>query len=207
MWPRGQPGRRRLSRKRGVVAAATMRPAISASVPRCQPRPPCAFAPSSFSWRRDLRSTGRRAADRRDLSPITELIEPLSLDEAYLDVSGNRRGLPTAWATAKDIRARIFAETGLTASAGISYNKFLAKLASDLRKPNGQFAITPEMGPAFVETLPVAKFHGVGPVTAAKMQRLGIITGRDLRAQPLYFLRRRFWKIGRLVSRHCAWRR
>ena len=95
--------------------------------------------------------------------------------------------MPTAWATAKDIRARIFAETGLTASAGISYNKFLAKLASDLRKPNGQFAITPEMGPAFVETLPVAKFHGVGPVTAAKMQRLGIITGRDLRAQPLSF--------------------
>ena len=122
----------------------------------------------------------------------TPLIQPLSLDEAYLDVTGNLRGLPTAWATAKEIRARILAETGLTASAGISYNKFLAKLASDQRKPNGQFAVTPEMGPAWVETLPVARFHGVGPVTAKRMQALGIETGADLRARSMSFLQEHF---------------
>lgn len=122
----------------------------------------------------------------------TALIQPLSLDEAYLDVTDNLAGLPTAWATAKAIRARILAETGLTASAGISYNKFLAKLASDHRKPNGQFAVTPDMGPAWVETLPVARFHGVGPVTAAKMKRLGIETGADLRARSLAFLEQHF---------------
>ena len=124
----------------------------------------------------------------------TALIEPLSLDEAYLDVSENRRSLPTASATAKEIRARILEETRLTASAGVSYNKFLAKLASGYRKPNGQFVITPEMGPAFIAALPVAKFHGVGPVTAAKMQRLGIETGADLRAKPLSFLQQHFGK-------------
>ncbi len=122
----------------------------------------------------------------------TPLIQPLSLDEAYLDVTENRRGIETAWATAKEIRARILAETGLTASAGISYNKFLAKLASDHRKPNGQFAVTPEMGAAWVETLPVKRFHGVGPVTARKMQVLGIETGADLRAKPIEFLRAHF---------------
>lgn len=127
----------------------------------------------------------------------TALIQPLSLDEAYLDVTDNRRGLPTAWATAKEIRARILAETGLTASAGISYNKFLAKLASDQRKPNGQFAVTPDKGAAWVEALPVARFHGVGPVTAAKMRRLGIETGADLRACSLGFLREHF---GRAAS-------
>ena len=123
---------------------------------------------------------------------FTSLIQPLSLDEAYLDVTANRQGIATAWATAKAIRARILEETGLTASAGISYNKFLAKLASDQRKPNGQFAVTPEMGAAWVETLPVARFHGVGPVTAAKMKRLGIETGADLRARSLAFLEAHF---------------
>ena len=122
----------------------------------------------------------------------TDLVQPLSLDEAYLDVTANRRGLPTAWATAKEIRARILAETGLTASAGISYNKFLAKLASDQRKPNGQFAVTPDMGAAWVETLPVSRFHGVGPVTATKMKRLGIETGGDLRGCSLDVLQQHF---------------
>lgn len=122
----------------------------------------------------------------------TPRIQPLSLDEAYLDVTENLRGLPTAWATAKEIRARILEETGLTASAGISYNKFLAKLASDHRKPNGQFAVTPDMGAAWVETLPVSRFHGVGPVTARKMERLGIRTGADLRAKSFDFLREHF---------------
>jgi DNA polymerase IV len=103
----------------------------------------------------------------------TRLIEPLSLDEAYLDVTDNLKGIPTAWETAKEIRARIYAETRLTASAGISCNKFLAKLASEYRKPNGQFAILPDQAEAFVATLPVAKFHGVGPKTAAKMRADG----------------------------------
>ena len=122
----------------------------------------------------------------------TSLIQPLSLDEAYLDVTENLRGLPTAWATARKIRARILEETGLTASAGISYNKFLAKLASGHRKPNGQFAVTPGMGAAWVESLPVARFHGVGPVTARKMQALGIETGAELRAKSMAFLQEHF---------------
>ena len=107
-------------------------------------------------------------------------------------MTANKRGLATAWLTAKEIRAAILAETGLTASAGISYNKFLAKLASDHRKPNGQFAVTPDIGPAWVETLPVSRFHGVGPVTAQKMKRLGIETGADLRSKSLEFLQRHF---------------
>ena len=126
----------------------------------------------------------------------TPLIEPLSLDEAYLDVTDNLRGIPTASATAKEIRARILEETGLTASAGISYCKFIAKLASDFRKPNGQYVVPPDKGAAFVEALPVTKFYGVGPVTAAKMHKLGIQTGADLRAQTLDFLQRHFGKSG-----------
>jgi DNA polymerase-4 len=126
----------------------------------------------------------------------SDLVEPLSLDEAYVDVSDNRRALPSAWATAREIRARILAETGLTASAGVSYNKFLAKLASDHRKPNGQFAIMPADGAAFVEALPVSRFHGVGPRTAEKMRALGIVTGADLRARSLEELQARFGKAG-----------
>ena len=119
----------------------------------------------------------------------TRLVEPLSLDEAYLsDVTENLKGIPTAWEPAKEIRARIYEETKLTASAGISCNKFLAKLASDYRKPNGQFAIMPDQAEAFIATLPVAKFHGVSPKTTAKMRALGIETGSDLRRQILDFL-------------------
>jgi DNA polymerase IV len=126
----------------------------------------------------------------------TPLVEPLSLDEAYLDVTDNLKGIPTAWETAKEIRARIYDEIGLTASAGISCNKFLAKLASDYRKPNGQFAIMPDQAEAFVATLAVAKFHGVGPKTAVKMRALGIETGADLRRQTLSFLQGHFGKSG-----------
>jgi DNA polymerase-4 len=122
------------------------------------------------------------------------LVEPLSLDEAYLDVTDNLKGIPTAWETAKEIRARIHEETRLTASAGISCNKVLAKLASDYRKPNGQFAIMPDEAEAFVATLPVEKFHGVGPKTAVKMRALGIETGADLRRQTLDFLKDHFGK-------------
>jgi DNA polymerase IV len=104
----------------------------------------------------------------------------------------NLKGIGSATQIAETIRAKIRTETGLTASAGVSYNKFLAKLASDHRKPDGLFVITPKMGPAFVERLPVEKFHGVGPATAAKMDRLGIKTGFDLREQALAFLQQHF---------------
>jgi DNA polymerase-4 len=133
---------------------------------------------------------------RQIFAEYTPIIEPLSLDEAYLDVTENLKGITSATRIAEEIRATIRAETELTASAGISYNKFLAKLASDHRKPDGLFVITPEMGPAFVETLAVRKFHGVGPATAKKMKRLGIETGIDLRAQSLAFLQQHFGKIG-----------
>jgi DNA polymerase-4 len=133
---------------------------------------------------------------REIFAEYTELIEPLSLDEAYLDVTENHKGIETATEIAREIRAKIKAVTQLTASAGVSYNKFLAKIASDYRKPDGLFVITPKQGPAFVETLPVKKFHGVGPATATKMQKLGIETGADLKAQPLPFLREHFGKVG-----------
>ncbi|NTF59402.1 DNA polymerase IV [Agrobacterium rhizogenes] len=126
----------------------------------------------------------------------TPLIEPLSLDEAYLDVTENLKGIEIATEVAEQIRARIRAETGLTASAGVSYNKFLAKMASDQRKPDGLFVITPKNGPAFVEALPVKKFHGVGPATAEKMLKLGIETGADLKARDLTFLQQHFGKSG-----------
>jgi DNA polymerase-4 len=126
----------------------------------------------------------------------TPLIEPLSLDEAYLDVTENLQGIATAAEIAEKIRAKIREKTNLTASAGVSYNKFLAKLASDHRKPDGLFVITPKMGPAFVEVLPVGKLHGVGPATTAKMNRLGIETGLDLKARTLSFLQQHFGKSG-----------
>jgi DNA polymerase-4 len=124
----------------------------------------------------------------------TSLIQPLSLDEAYLDVTVPLVDRGSATAIAEEIRAAIRAETGLTASAGVSYNKFLAKLASDHRKPDGLFVITPKMGPAFVENLPVGKFHGVGPATAARMNALGIHIGLDLRRQSQAFLSEHFGK-------------
>lgn len=137
----------------------------------------------------------------------TELVEPLSLDEAYLDVTEDRRGLGSARAIAEDIRRRIREECQLTASAGVSYCKFIAKLASDHRKPDGLCVITPEKGADFVASLPVARFHGVGPVTAAKMERLGIHTGADLRAWSLPQLQAHFgssadwyWRICRGID-------
>jgi DNA polymerase-4 len=133
---------------------------------------------------------------RAIFSEYTPIIEPLSLDEAYLDVTENLKGILSATWIAEEIRARIRAETGLTASAGVSYNKFLAKLASDHNKPDGIFVITPEMGPAFVEALPVRKFHGIGPATATKMEQLGIRTGLDLKEQSLAFLQQHFGKAG-----------
>ena len=181
--------------KRGVVAAASYEArafGVHSAMPSITAMRQCAelvFVPPRFDvYRAVSRQIHTIFAD------YTALIEPLSLDEAYLDVTENQRGLPTASATAKEIRARILQETGLTASAGISYNKFLAKLASGQRKPNGQFVITPEMGGDFIASLPVARFHGVGPVTAARMQQLGIETGADLRKKSLAFLQQHFGK-------------
>ena len=127
----------------------------------------------------------------------TPLVEPLSLDEAYLDVSIDRHELGSARAIAEQIRARIRAETGLTASAGVSYCKFIAKLASDHNKPDGLCVIPPDKGAAFVAALPVKRFHGVGPVTAAKMERLGIHTGADLAGWSEAELAARFGSSGR----------
>lgn len=124
----------------------------------------------------------------------TRVIQPLSLDEAYLDVTHPLLDRGSATAIAAEIRAAIREETSLTASAGVSYNKFLAKLASDHRKPDGLFVITPRMGPAFVEGLPMGKFHGIGPKTAARMTALGIHTGLDLRQQSHAFLAEHFGK-------------
>jgi DNA polymerase-4 len=190
---RGRPVAVGHAAARGVVAAASYEarafgvrsalPSVTA-LRRC---PELVFVPPRFDV---YKAVSRQI--HAIFAEFTDLVQPLSLDEAYLDVTDNRAGLPTAWATAKAIRARILEETGLTASAGISYNKFLAKLASDHRKPNGQFAVTPDMGSAWVETLAVSRFHGVGPVTAAKMKRLGIETGADLRAKPLAFLEQHF---------------
>jgi DNA polymerase-4 len=133
----------------------------------------------------------------------TDLVEPLSLDEAYLDVTEDRLGLGSARAIAEDIRRRIRDQTGLTASAGVSYCKFIAKLASDHRKPDGLCVITPERGPEFVASLPVARFHGVGPVTARKMERLGILTGADLRAGSLTQLQAHFGSSAEWYWRIC----
>ncbi len=137
----------------------------------------------------------------------TDLVEPLSLDEAYLDVTEDRHGLGSARAIAEDIRRRIREECQLTASAGVSYCKFIAKLASDHRKPDGLCVITPEQGPEFVASLPVARFHGIGPVTAKKMERLGILTGADLRDWSLPALQAHFgssadwyWRICRGID-------
>lgn len=126
----------------------------------------------------------------------TPLVEPLSLDEAYLDVTEDLKGIGIATRIAEEIRARILGQTSLTASAGVSYNKFLAKLASDQNKPDGLCVIPPGKGEAFVATLPVKRFHGVGPKTAEKMARLGIQSGADLRAQTLAFLTHHFGSSG-----------
>jgi len=182
---------------RGVVAAASyearefgVRSAMP-SVTAARKCPKLIFVKPRFDVYRAV------SQQIRDIfAEYTPLIEPLSLDEAYLDVTDNLKGMPIATEIALEIRAKIKAVTGLNASAGISYNKFLAKMASDLNKPNGQAVITPKNGPAFVEGLAVKKFHGVGPATAEKMHRLGIETGADLKSRSLQFLAENFGKSG-----------
>jgi DNA polymerase-4 len=126
----------------------------------------------------------------------TDLIEPLSLDEAYLDVTENKKGNPSASLIAKEIRQRIASELHLNASAGISNSKFVAKIASDINKPNGQKTIPPEEVISFLEELPIEKFYGIGKVTAAKMYNLGIFKGSDLKAKPEEFLTQHFKSSG-----------
>lgn len=194
---RGKPVAVGHGARRGVVAAASyearkfgVRSAL-ASVTAMRQCPELIFVPPRFEV---YRAVSRQV--HAVFAEYSDLVEPLALDEAYLDVTANKAGLPTAWLTARAIRTRILEETGLTASAGVSYNKFLAKLASGQRKPNGQFAIVPEDGEAFVAALPVAKFHGVGPATAARMHAAGIQTGADLRTWSLQDLQRTFGKAG-----------
>ncbi|MEO8234064.1 MAG: DNA polymerase IV [Flavobacterium sp.] len=126
----------------------------------------------------------------------TDLVEPLSLDEAYLDVTQNKKGNPSATLIAQEIRKRIFDEVGLTASAGISANKFVAKIASDYNKPNGQKTINPEEIEDFLEALDIKKFYGIGKVTTEKMYQHGIFTGKDLKRKTVEYLEEHFGKSG-----------
>lgn len=193
---RGKPVAVGGSSARGVVAAASYeaRPfGVRSAMPSLRAArlcPDLIFVKPRFEV---YKAVSRQI--RAIFADYTPLIEPLSLDEAYLDVTDHLHGR-TATRIARDIRARIREETRLTASAGVSYNKFLAKLASDQRKPDGLFVIPPEAGPGFVLSLPVGRFHGVGPATAAKMERLGLRTGADLNAQDQAFLTRHFGKAG-----------
>lgn len=133
---------------------------------------------------------------RKIFLDYTDLVEPLSLDEAYLDVTVNKKKIKSATAIAQQIRSRIYQETGLTASAGISINKFVAKVASDYNKPNGQLTINPNEVETFLEQLDIKKFYGIGKMTADKMYKLGIFTGKDLKNKTLEFLEQHFGKSG-----------
>ena len=194
---RGKPVAVGGSRERGVVAAASYearRYGVHSAMPSVTAKRKCPdliFVPPRFEA---YRAVSRQIHEI--FAKHTPLIEPLSLDEAYLDVTDNLQGLASATEVAEAIRAEINSVTQLTASAGISYNKFLAKTASGQNKPDGLFVITPSIGPSFVENLPVRKFHGVGPATAAKMNGLGIETGLDLQRCSLGFLRDHFGKAG-----------
>jgi DNA polymerase-4 len=194
---RGKPVAVGGSRERGVVAAASYEArkfGVRSAMPSITAKRQCPdliFVKPRFDVYKAISQQIRSI-----FAEHTPIIEPLSLDEAYLDVTENLQSIPLARDIAMAIRAKIKAETGLNASAGISYNKFLAKLASDHRKPNGQYVITPEMGPDFVENLPVGKFHGIGPATAERLNGFGIYTGLDIRNQALAFLEANFGKSG-----------
>lgn len=194
---RGKPLAVGGSEKRGVVAAASyearkfgVRSAMSgvAAKRNC---PQLIFVRPRFDRYREISKQIRHIFHQ-----YTDLVEPLSLDEAYLDVTENKKGNPSATLIASQIRQQIKTETGLNASAGISINKFVAKIASDINKPNGQKTIGPEEVVPFLETLDVKKFYGVGKVTKEKMYRLGIFTGKDLKSQTLEFLEEHFGKSG-----------
>ncbi|MBX5159612.1 MULTISPECIES: DNA polymerase IV [Rhizobium] len=194
---RGKPLAVGGSAARGVVAAASYEArafGVHSAMPSVTAKRKCPdliFVPPRFDVYKAVSQQIREI-----FAEYTPLIEPLSLDEAYLDVTENLKGMEIATEIALEIRAKIKQVSGLNASAGISYNKFLAKMASDLNKPNGQAVITPKNGPGFVETLPVKKFHGVGPATAERMRKYGIETGLDLKSKTLTFLQEHFGKSG-----------
>jgi DNA polymerase IV len=183
--------------QRGAVAAASyearqygVRSAVPSriAIQRC---PHLIFVKPRFEVYRAVSQQIREIFDR-----YTDLVEPLSLDEAYLDVTENKLDIPSAMAIAREIKQAILAETQLTASAGVSINKFLAKIASDLDKPNGLYLIPPEQAAAFVERLTIDKFYGIGAVTANKMRALGIHTGLDLKQWSEADLAQQFGKVG-----------
>lgn len=183
--------------KRGVVSAASyearkfgVHSAMSGylAIKKC---PDLIFVKPRFDRYKEISGMIRKI-----FLDYTDLVEPLSLDEAYLDVTVNKKGNPSATLIAREIRERIFKEIGLTASAGVSINKFLAKVASDYNKPNGQKTLGPEAVISFLEQLEVRKFYGVGKVTADKMYQLGIFTGADLKEKSLEYLIRHFGKSG-----------
>lgn len=184
--------------KRGVISAASyearkfgVRSAMSGqlAIKLC---PELIFVRTDFE-----RYTEISKRIRKIFYEYTDLVEPLSLDEAYLDVTENKKGHPSATLIAQEIRARIFNEVGLTASAGISINKFIAKVASDYNKPNGQKTVNPEDVLQFLEDLDIRKFYGVGKVTAEKMYQKGIFTGKDLKSKSIEYLDENFGKSGR----------
>jgi DNA polymerase-4 len=171
------------SKERGVVAAASYEArkygvySAMSSVLAAKKCPTLIFVPPRFSAYQEVSIEIHKIFEE-----YTNQIEPLSLDEAYLDVTTNALGIPSATLIAKEIKAKIKSKTGLTATAGISYNKFLAKHASGLNKPDGLTVILPKDGPQIIEKLPVKKFHGIGKVTAEKLHKMGLFTGKDLKA-------------------------
>lgn len=182
---------------RGVVAAANYSAreyGVKSAMPAGEAYRKCPalnFVKPRFKRYREISLQIRKIFHR-----YTDFVEPLSLDEAYLDVTENKKSLPSASLIAKEIRESIFQETGLRASAGISINKFLAKIGSDQNKPNGQMTITPEEAIAFMEKLPVEKFFGVGAKTAERMKRSGVLTGADLKKKSLKSLIETYGKSG-----------
>ena len=194
---RGKPIAVGGSEHRGVVSAASyearkygVRSAISGVLAK-KNCPQLIFMPPRFPRYKEVSNQIRSI-----FLEYTDLVEPLSLDEAFLDVTENKKGNPSATLIAREIRQKIFDKTGLTASAGISINKFLAKIASDYNKPNGQKTINPDEVIPFLEQLEIKKFFGIGKVTADKMYRLGIFTGNDLKQKSEAFLISHFGKAG-----------
>ena len=185
------------SENRGVVAAASyearkfgVRSAISGVLAK-KNCPDLIFVKPRFDRYKEISNKIHKI-----FHDYTDLVEPLSLDEAYLDVTHNKKGNPSATLLAQEIRMRILNEVGLTASAGISVNKFVAKIASDYNKPNGQKTVNPEEVLSFLEALPIRKFYGVGKVTTEKMYQLGIFTGLELKSKSIEFLEKHFGKSG-----------
>lgn len=195
---RGKPIAVGGSNERGVVAAASyearkfgVRSAMSSRIAK-QKCPQLIFVRPRFEVYRQVSHEIREI-----FLEYTPLVEPLSLDEAYLDVTENLKGVETATQIAQEIKVRIKEKTGLTASAGVSVNKFLAKIASDYRKPDGLFVIKPSHAEKFVEELDINKFHGIGRVTAERMHKMGIFTGKELKTKTVDFLTSHFGKVGR----------